>query len=263
MKVQTLVSVIIPVFNAGRYIDECMQSVLSQTYSNIEVILCDDCSTDESYRKLLSYKNDKRVKVLKNEKNLHQARTRNKCIEQAKGEFVLLQDADDVSKPNRIERLMESLEDGVDFVGSNCYCFDDQGNIHEILTKKEMYPVRKSLLWGIPYVHASLLIRKSCLQKIGGYRFTKHTKRGEDYDMVMRLYAAGFRGKNIDDELYGYRVDKETINRRDFKSRIDECYIRYEGFKSNKILFPVGWIFIFKPLPAYFFQKIKYRRISK
>lgn len=256
---QPLVSVIIPVYNAEQYISECVNSILSQTYKNIEIILCDDYSTDNSYRIIETFGSDKRIKVLRNNQNLHQAQTRNRCIRQAKGEYILLQDADDISKQNRIEKLLGAFENKIDFVGSECYCFDDDGKIHEILKQKEVYPTQKSLLWGIPHIHASLMIRKVCLSAIGGYRVTKYTKRGEDYDMVMRLYAAGFRGKNISGELYGYRVDSETIRRRDFRSRIDECVIRYEGFKANKILFPLGWVYIFKPIPAYLYQKMKYR----
>ncbi len=257
---EPLVSVIIPVYNAEKYIDECIESILNQTYSNIEVIICDDCSKDSSWIRLKKYENDQRFILLKNDTNLHQAATRNRCISVSKGEYILLQDADDVSKENRIERLISEIEPGIDFIGSSCYCFDDKYQIHEITTVKEVYPTRKSVLWGIPHIHASMLIKRECINKIGGYRVSKHTNRGEDYDMVMRLYASGYKGKNIQDELYGYRVDRNTINRRDFRSRLDECIIRYEGFKANSILFPFGWVYILKPIFAYFYQKFKYMR---
>ena len=257
-----LVSVIIPVYNTGKYLEECMESILSQTYKNIEIVICDDCSTDHSIEIIEKYRNYPRVTILKNEKNLRQAATRNRCIAACTGDYILLQDGGDVSVADRIEKLLKAFDESVDFVGSSCYCFDDSGNIHDKILIKEQYPQKKSLLWGIPHVHASMMIKKKCLDAIGGYRTTKHTTRGEDYDMVMRLYAAGYKGKNISDELYGYRVNGETIARRDFKSRIDECIIRFEGFKSNHILFPLGWLYVFKPIPAYFYQMIKYHNLT-
>lgn len=260
---EPLVSVIIPVYNTENYIEECLKSILGQTYSNLEIIICDDCSTDKSLKILNKYKEDYRVKILCNDKNMRQARTRNKCIEESKGEYILLQDSDDISKPQRIKMLLEAFEPGIDFVGSGCFCFDDSGYIHETLHMKKLLPQKKDLLWGITHVHASLMIKKECLKAINGYRNSNRTMRAEDYDMVMRLYAAGFQGKNICDELYGYRVNQETIKRRDFRSRIDECFIRYEGFKANHILLPFGWLYVMKPIPAYFYQLIKYHRRFK
>ena len=257
-----LVSVIIPVYNAEQYIEECIESILCQSYYNIEIIVCDDNSKDNSWSKLQKFKKDIRVKLLRNKTNINRAATRNKCIEQSKGDYILLQDADDVSEKNRIERLLEEFECGIDFVGSSCYCFDEGGR-YDIITTKEMYPTKKSLLWGIPHVHASLLIKREAIISVGAYKVSRYTNRGEDYDMIMRLYAAGYRGKNIGELLYGYRVDKEAINRRDFKSRIFECFIRYEGFKQNHILFPFGWVYIFKPFPAHIFQQLKYMRRFK
>lgn len=254
------VSVIIATYNVEKYIDQCMESLLNQTYKDFEIVVCDDCSTDDTFVHLEKYSSYSNITLLKNEKNLKQALTRNRCIENSHGEYIVIQDADDISEPNRIERLLCELEERVDFVGSACYCFNDADGIFEKWIKKYKYPEPKHLLNGIPFVHASILFRRECLEIVGGYRLTEHTKRGEDYDLIMRLYADGFRGKNISDLLYGYRVDRETIRRRDFKSRIDECFIRAEGFKNNKILFPIGWLFVLKPIAAHFYQMIKYRK---
>lgn len=75
--------------------------------------------------------------------------------------------------------------------------------------------------------------------------------------MIMRLYANGFRGKNIPEMLYGYRADQANYAHRTFRSRIDEMIIRYEGYKANHILLSWGWLFILWPIPAYFYQIIK------
>lgn len=256
-----LVSVIIPVYNAEKYIDECIESILNQTYSNIEVIVTDDCSTDASWIRLKKYESDKRFTLLKNDTNLHQAATRNRCIAASKGDYILVQDADDISEPQRLFTLLNAFDSNVDFVGSACYCFNSKNGRFENWIKKTEYPIPRDLLSGMPFVHASILFKKDCLVKVGGYRQSKHTKRGEDYDLIMRLYANGYRGKNIRELLYGYRVDGETVGRRNFQARIDECFIRLEGFKENHLLFPVGWIYVFKPILAHFYQMVKYRKI--
>ncbi len=257
------VSVIIAAYNVEEYIDQCMESIFNQTYSNIEVVICDDCSTDGTYERLKKYADNPDVKVFRNKENTRQALSRNMCIENCTGDYILIQDADDISESDRIEKLMDAFEDGIDFVGSACYCFNEKEGSFENWVKKHEYPKSKDLLWDISFVHASILFKKECLQHVGGYRLTKHTKRGEDYDLILRLYAAGYRGKNIPDLLYGYRVNRNTVNRRSFKSRIDECFIRFEGFKSNHILFPFGWLFVFKPIVAFLYQIYKYRNKAR
>ena len=243
-------SIVVPTYNCLEYIDECMRSLLNQSYENIEIVMCDDCSTDGTREKLQEYASDSRVKILYNEKNMRQAYTRNKCLEACGGQYIMMQDADDVAELNRVEKLLESFEDGIDFVSSGCYWFDEKGRYRDWIFDN-VYPVKKNLLWGIPHVHAATMFRAECLKTVGGYRTGKHLARAEDYDMIMNLYAAGYKGKNIPDLLYGYRVDRDALERRTFSTRIDECFIRAHGFKANKILWPVGWLYIFKPILAH------------
>lgn len=245
-----LVSIIVPTYNCLDYIDKCMDSLLNQTYSNIEIVICDDCSTDGTREALQKYVGLANVTVLYNDSNMKQAYTRNKCLENCNGEFVMMQDADDLAESNRVEELLSAFEPNIDFVSSGCYWFDEKGRYRDWIFSTA-YPQRKSLLWGIPHVHAATMFRKECLQAIGGYRTGKHLSRAEDYDLIMNLYAAGYHGKNIPDLLYGYRVDRDALERRTFGSRIDECFIRAHGFKANKILLPFGWCFIFKPILAH------------
>lgn len=260
----SLVSIIIPVYNAAAYLDDCVNSILSQTYQNIEIILCDDCSTDNSKEVLKKYETNPHCKVLYNKKNLRQASTRNRCIQIASGDYIMMQDADDIATSDRVKKLLAGFDDSekVDFVSSSCFLFDENGKYGSI-HNKVIYPQKKNLLKGIPFVHASCMFKSETLKAVGGYRISKMTRRGEDYDLIMRLYAAGFRGKNIDDELYGYRVDKDCYSRRTFSARIDEIKIRFYGYKANNILFPLGILYMFKPLAAYFYQIIKINILRK
>ena len=143
-----LISIIIPVYNAASYIDDCIESLLSQTYQNIEILLCDDCSTDNSREILKKYESNTRCKVLYNEKNLRQASTRNRCIQIASGDFIMMQDADDIATPDRVEKLLTGFDDSekIDFVSSSCFLFDENGTFSITFKNSQFAPNNVSLL---------------------------------------------------------------------------------------------------------------------
>jgi glycosyltransferase involved in cell wall biosynthesis len=100
------ISIIIPVYNASNFLVRCLDSVLSQTLSDIEVICIDDCSSDNSFEILKDYvQKDSRIKVYKNEQNIGQGLTRNKGIDFANGEYIAFVDSDDWIEPNMYEVL--------------------------------------------------------------------------------------------------------------------------------------------------------------
>lgn len=134
-----LVSVIVPTYNVENYIDECMNSLLNQTYKNIEIVICDDHSTDKTVQALSKYKDSEHITVLTNDQNLRQASTRNKCINACKGDYIAIQDADDISSTDRIEKLIDAFEDGIDFVGSGCFILMRmKANIKTMYLKKSI-----------------------------------------------------------------------------------------------------------------------------
>lgn len=254
-----MVSVIVAAYNAEKFLPECIESIRNQTYSNWEMWICDDCSSDGTLDIAEdAAQKDSRIHVLHNEKNIFAGASRNRCLGKCTGDYVMIQDADDVCHPERIEKLLQELEKGqVDFVSSGHYLYDDSGTYKTTVPAVEE-PKKRDFLSGMPFCHAATLFTKSSLKAIGGYRINKETRRAQDYDMFMRLYAAGYKGKNIRDILYGYRVDRNTISRRKFRYRIDECKIRYRGFRELGLL-PKGILYVFKPIPAYFLQVIKGR----
>lgn len=102
---EPLVSIVTPVYNAQNYLEETILSVINQTYSNWELLLIDDCSTDNSYEIIEKYlKKDKRIRYLKNDKNSGPAITRNKGIKEAKGEYIAFLDSDDLWYENKLEK---------------------------------------------------------------------------------------------------------------------------------------------------------------
>ncbi len=252
------VSVLISAYNAEHYIEAAVNSIRQQTWKQLEIIICDDCSQDKTWTILERIaKEDSRIKLLKNEKNSFAAYSRNRCLEIAEGEFIAIQDADDISALNRIETLVKALQEHEEYDFISCaeaLFTNDPSNIYRTVDHKP-FPQKKDFLRGMCFCHAATLFRRRALVSVGGYPIDKKIQRHEDYMMFMNLYAQGYRGMNLTDCLYFYRVDKQAMRRRKFKARIEECKIRYRGFKKMKLL-PIGIPFIFVPIVGYVLQKL-------
>ena len=122
-KKKELLSVVIPVYNKRAYLAQCIESVLNQSYTNIQLILLDDGSQDGSYDECLSYTKDKRVRVIR-QKNQGVAAARKNAAAEARGEYIVFIDADDYLDTDYFEKLMGEAEEGIDLVTSGCYFGD-------------------------------------------------------------------------------------------------------------------------------------------
>ena len=124
------VSVIMSVFNRENCLERSINSILSQTFTDFEFVICDDGSSDNSYEKLLEFaKIDKRIKVIKNTKNEGIAFSLNRCLEVSNGEYIAKMDDDDYSHPSRFEREVEFLDTHPEYsiVGTRRHSFDENG----------------------------------------------------------------------------------------------------------------------------------------
>lgn len=251
------ISVIMGVHNGGKRFVNAVKSIEAQTYVNWEFIICDDGSTDNTYEQLLAYAADKsNFKIIKNETNVGLAATLNHCIEHCNGEYIARMDDDDLAYPERFEKQVAFLEANpeIAFVSSSVDIFD--GN--KIVSRRILLPnpTKKDLVYGSRFIHPATMFRSSALKAVDGYRVCKDTVRGQDYDLFMRLYGAGYRGANITEPLLRYTEDKANFKRRTFKARLGEMKIRIHGFKAMGVMhwaFP----FVFKPLVAWFVTLFK------
>lgn len=241
-----------------------IESVLSQTFSDFEFIICDDGSSDKTYDILSEYAElDSRIKLIRNEQNLGLAASLNKCIDIAQGDFIARHDCDDYSAPERIEKQLSYMlaHPDVSLLGTASYLFDEDGVFDE-----EHFPLEvtnQDFLFTSPYKHGSVMFRKDVLIKAGGYRVAKETYRTEDYDLFMTLQTFA-KGKNLDEPLYYFCDNRGTKNRRKYKYRIDEAKVRAKGFKKLGLL-PRGIPYIIKPLivgliPSKILQKAQSKR---
>lgn len=245
------ISVIMGAYNPKdkNELNEAIDSILQQTYGDFEFLIYDDGS-DAAGEELLkeTAKRDGRIRLLRGETNRGLAHALNACLKEARGEFVARMDIDDISAPERFRVQKEFLDKYKEygFVGGSAQLFDKQG-VWGIRTP-ERTPGVKAFLKYSPYIHPSVMFRKSILDDAGGYLESEDTRRCEDYELFMRLYCKKQYGYNIDKVLFSYREDREWYDKRKLHQRIAEMKVRYRGFRSMGILKPNTLIYVVKPV---------------
>ena len=184
------VSVVMPVHNGARYIRQAIESVLGQTYDDLELIAIDDASTDETVEIIKAYASPK-VRLIQNERNIGHAASANRAIKQSRGVYIARLDADDVSLPRRIERQVDFLEKHprVGLIGTAAQTIDEEGRVTQD-PQTNMGRSGLDLNWRILWhncmsPHSSAMIRKSALQHVGGY--DERFWYAPDYDLWSRL----------------------------------------------------------------------------
>jgi GT2 family glycosyltransferase len=198
------VSVVMPVYNAGSAVRQAVSSVLAQTFTDFELIIVDDGSTDGCL-KFLDQIDDERIRVLVNPINCGAAATRNRAIEAAEAPLIAIADADDMAHPLRLEMQTAFLDGAADvtLVAGATQLFGRAGSIGRIswpVTSHEALAL--GLRYGPSFYHGSVLVRTEALRKIGGYR---DVPPAEDYDMYARLFLAGYRFAALTQVVLIYR----------------------------------------------------------
>jgi len=217
-----LVSVLMPVYNVDRYIHDAVLSIQEQTYKNLEIIIIDDCSTDNTFSILESVaKMDTRIKLFKNSENLGITKTLNKAFEYATGDFIARMDGDDICESDRFEKKMEYLINNPDraLVGCSLISIDENSNKLGKLKYYDDYKLNLKILKYINPVSHIWIARREVYTQLNGYREIPGT---EDYDFVLRAITNGFIIGNLEN-YYGYyvRISRagNTINRLGFIQR--------------------------------------------
>lgn len=243
------ISVLMGIYNCSKTLSEAIESILQQTISDWELILCDDGSKDETYKIANEYKNKypEKIILLQNKINMGLNYTLNRCLHVARGEYIARMDGDDRCVPERFEIELKVLEDEPDIsiVSSDMGYFDDSG-IWGNISHTE-YPTKYDFLAGTPFCHAPCLVRKEAYDAVGGYTENKRLLRVEDYHLWIKMYCKGYKGKNIHEQLYLMRDDRDAYNRRKFKFRINEAYVRMLAVRKLKLPV-VGYIFALRPI---------------
>lgn len=206
-----LVSVLMLSYNRAQYLPQAIDSVLSQTYRNFELIIIDDGSTDNTQDVLLGY-DEPRIRVVRHDDNHGLHASRAESLQQVRGAYVAVLDSDDVwLSPYKLERQVDYLEQHIECVvvgtfltiidqngqviGSNSYATEDQD-------------IRQTILGRNQFVHSGVVMRHSALTKTVGYR---DTVLAEDYDLFLQLGMHGMFA-NIPEYFTAYRIHDDSFN---------------------------------------------------
>lgn len=208
----TKVSVIMPVYNGEKYLDEAIESILSQSYKDFEFIILDDGSTDSS-PEIISRYYDSRIKLI-SLKHVGLVSALNEGIKKSTGEYILRCDSDDVSMPDRISTQVSILDNNpsIGMCGSWAEIIDGIGNKVGEMT----YPpidnrkIKKYALLHSPFIHPSVIMRKNILLQVGGYKNFRHV---EDYELWTRILNRT-ETCNLPRFLIKYRIHDGQITKR-------------------------------------------------
>ena len=209
------VSVIMSCYNSQETVGRAIESILNQTLENIELLICDDSSIDNTYEAILRYADlDKRVKVYKNTKNLGLTKTLNFLIDKAEGTLLARQDDDDISLSERLRTQVDILnEENLDFITTRAKVLDSNKLIPGI-----SFNLPNSLVMNFknPFIHGTLLINKKVLNTVGNY--DERFYYAQDYKLFSDLLSKGYKYLTLKTPLYELNV-KNNISSKFIKEQ--------------------------------------------
>lgn len=214
-----LVSVIMPSYNTGRFIAESIESVLSQTYENWELLIVDDCSTDETDHIIEQYR-DPRIRYFKNDKNSGAAVSRNKALREAKGRWIAFLDSDDLWMPEKLEKQIAFMENGgYHFSCSARVTIDEKSNELGEITKS---PHHVGKLGMYLYCWPGCLATMYDASVVGLIQVAD-LKKNNDYAMWLKVIEkTDFYA--FDEVLAKYRMRSKSISHDSFKKLVKSHY---------------------------------------
>ena len=209
------VSIIMGIYNCENTLDEAIQSLLDQTNQQWKLIMCDDGSKDNTYKKAKSYAEQyENIILIQNDKNMGLNYTLNHCLEYVDTEYVARMDADDISLLTRLEKEINFLDDHHEYaiVSTPMIYFDEHGDFR--VGKGNGEVIKSDFIKGTPFCHAPCMVRSEAYRKVKGYTVAEKLLRVEDYHLWYKMYLYGYRGYNLKEPLYKMRDDRDAKNRR-------------------------------------------------
>ena len=246
------VSVIMSVYNGERYVSEAIESILQQSFSDWELIVIDDNSSDGSSVIIRQYlAQDQRVKLINNEQNFGLTKSLNIGIKDSTGKYIARLDADDSCLPDRLQKQYDFMEAHPEMaVCGSCGNYIDESG--EVVGKKtlptEYREIKKKLLFNNQFIHSSLFICRAMIDKEGGYDESFRTS--QDYELMLRI-ASKYPVANLPEQLVNWRVGEGSISWSSKRQEWDAirarwvAVARYGYPKLNgltNIILRLGWL---------------------
>ncbi len=205
------ISVIMPAYNAERFISKTIQSILNQSFNDFEFIIIDDGSIDDTEKIIKSF-DDQRIRYIKNPKNIGLASSLNIGVKEAKGLYIARIDADDISTNDRLEKQSSFLDQNpfIGIVGSSILEIDSEDKPIRILRKPKSHILIKwSSLFSTPMYHPTIMARADILKS---HHYDEHLSNSEDYELWSRLlFSTDIHFANFFEPLLNYRIYPESF----------------------------------------------------
>lgn len=220
------VSVVMPTYNGQRFLRRAVESILNQTFCDFELIVIDDASTDSTPRIIADFDDDRLI-VMTNERNLGIAGATNRGLAAARGEYVALQDHDDISLPHRLQTQVDYLDahPKIALVGSAATLIDENDTPYgDFLQPCEEIDLKWELLWSCPIHHTSVMVRRSAIVDVGGYRQDDALRFAEAWDPLARI-AMRYGTVNLPDRLVCWRRHSQATSIQCKEQQISACKV--------------------------------------
>lgn len=249
------VSVIIPCYNDGLYLDEAVESVLNQSFKDLEIIIVNDGSTDEKTNSLLHKYVRPKTKILQST-NLGVAAARNLGIAAASGQYILPLDADDIIETQYIEKAINLLDADIDI--GIVYCQARYFGELNKPWKQQKYSIEKMLIVNL--IFSAAVFRKEDWLRAGGYN--ENMKKGfEDWDYWLSIIELGKKTHRIEEILFCYRIKKKSrskaLSNEDFAALHTQIFYNHQELFVNNIRVLFDEIYNPNYLKSKWFKKIR------
>lgn len=251
------VSIITPIYNGEKFIEETSKSVLGQTHQNWEWLIIDDCSTDNTHeilRKLAAQ--DDRVKVIYQKENGGAAIARNTGLEASTGDFVTFLDCDDAWRHDKLEiQLKYADSQNAEFTFHHYRIIDESGKVLKI-QKVKKYVEQKELLRYNPFATSSIMIKNSVIKE-KGLKFRVYLRRRQDYLFWYDAVGACNKAMGVSDILSDYRIfSKESLSANKKKMALIQWQLLRDEFHLNIISRIYNFIrYAIHGIKKYFFHR--------
>jgi len=259
------ISVVIPTYDKAQYLGEAIESVLNQTYKNIEIIIIDDGSKDNTQEVVKSF-NDPRILYIW-QSNQGEVVARNRGIQESNGKYIAFLDSDDLWLKEKLQKQVDFMEKSkeIGLLGTGCYEIANNG---KILGQKRFSSsnnvLQKKLIKFNPFIHTSVMIRKNVFDKVSWYN--KNFQESQDYELWLRI-AKNYKIANLPELLVKKRYYKEGLSSAKDKQQlyfaleVKKAAIRRGQYSRWCYLYVLkSWIFMKMP---FFMRKIIRKRLLK
>ena len=233
-----LVSIITPSYNSSRFIEECVGSVLSQTYDNWEMLIVDDYSADNSLQILKKY-NDKRIQLIELDKNVGASESRNVAIRKAKGKYIAFLDSDDLWEPQKLEKQISFMEtEDIAFSFSTYQPMsDDESKLYSIIHAPKIVTYSSYLKKTIIGCLTVIIDR----EKTGVFEMPK-IRSSHDMALWLLIMRRGFDAYGLDENLARYRIVSTSNTANKWRAAKD-VWMVYRQFEKLSFFYSI-WCFL-------------------